>query len=266
MLRSVLGKTIRDLRWPTFWVAAALLIAAFYFTAAYPTYVKTFDLDQLLSKMPAAMKTLIGGSLIDVSSVNGFLNVELFPLILPAVLAGYAIGLGSGLTAGEESRGTIDVLLSYPVRRSTIVLDKVLATGLSVAIGAACLWIGSILGAGAGNSPIDGGDVAAGLLLAVLLAFDFGALAVLLAAGTGNRGATAGLSAAVLVVMYFMNALAPVIPSLDSVKGLSLFYWYLEGNPLRNGLAIGDALVLAAVALALLGLALPTFERRDLSA
>ena len=66
--------------------------------------------------------------------------------------------------------------------------------------------------------------------------------------------------------MYFVNALAPIIESLDSIKGLSLFYWYLEGNPIRNGLAVGDSLVLAAVALVLGLVSLVLFERRDLAA
>ncbi len=104
------------------------------------------------------------------------------------------------------------------------------------------LWLGAVAGALGSNSPLEASKVAAGLVLAFLLALDFGALALVVASYTGNRSAAIGIAAAVLVVMYFVNALAPIIESLDSIKGLSLFYWYLEGNPIRNGLAVGDSL------------------------
>jgi ABC-2 type transport system permease protein len=265
LLRNVFGKTLRDLRWPTFWTSFALFAIAGYFTLLYPTYSKAFDLQSLLDKMPPEMKAIIGGQLIDVSTVNGFLNIELFPLILPAVLAGYAIAQGSGMTAGEESRGTIDVLLSFPVARDRLVLDKAAAVTISVAIVALGLWIGAVGGAVGSASPIDAGDVAAGLVLATLLALDFGALTLLIAGGSGARSAAIGVSVAVLVVMYFINALAPIITSLGSIQRLSLFYWYLEGDPLRQGLSGTDAAVLAVVAIVLLGLSLIAFERRDLA-
>jgi len=266
LLRSVFGKTLRDLRWPTFWAALALFAIAGYFTLLYPTYSKTFDLQDLLDKMPPAMKALIGGQFIDVSTVNGFLNIELFPLILPAVLAGYAVAQGSGMTAGEESRGTIDILLSFPVSRRRLVLEKAAAVTISVALVAFGMWVGAVGGAVGSGSPIGAGDVAAGLLLATLLALDFGALALLIAAGSGARSAAIGVSVAVLVIMYFINALAPIITSLESIQRLSLFYWYLESDPLRQGLSGADAVVLAVVAIVLLGLSLIAFDRRDLAA
>ena len=266
LLRSVFTKTLRDLRWPTFWTALALFVGGGYFTLLYPTYATQFKLTELLDQLPAAMKALIGAQVADVSSATGFLNIELFPMMLPAVLAGFAIAQGSGATAGEESRGTIDVLLSYPVPRWLVVAQKAAAILLAVVVVAAGLWVGAVLGAMASNSPLDSGRVAEALVMAVLLALDFGAVALLLAARTGNRGLAIGVSAALLVVMYFVNALAPVISGLDSVRQASLFFWYLESNPIRHGISLGDSAVLAAVAVALFLASLVAFDRRDLAA
>ena len=162
LLRNVFTKTLRDLRWPTFWTGLSLFAIAGYFTLLYPTYSKTFDLESLLAKIPPAMRAMIGGQFIDVSSATGFLNIELFPLILPAVLAGYAIAQGSGLTAAEESRGTIDVLLSYPVPRWRLVVEKSAAIVISVALVASGLWLGAVAGAAGSNSPLEASNVAAG--------------------------------------------------------------------------------------------------------
>jgi len=266
LLRNVFAKTLRDLRWPTFWAALALFAIAGYFTLLYPTYSSTFNLQEIIDQLPPAMKAVIGGQFIDISSATGFLNIELFPMFLPAILGGYAIALGSGLTAAEESRGTIDVLLSYPIARWRLVTEKSVAVVISVALVAAGLWIGASVGAAASASELATDRVAAGLVHAWALALDFGALALLLAAWRGNRSAAVGVAVAVLVVMYFINALAPIIDALDSIRGASLFYWYTRGDPLKNGLAGTDVALLLVVAIVLFALSLVAFERRNLSA
>lgn len=263
--RNVFTKTLGDLRWATFWVGLSLFLGGAFFTLLYPTYSSTIDIGKILESLPPAMKALIGGQLIDVSTATGFLNLELFPLMLPAVLGGYAIALGSGAIASEEGHGTIDVVLSYPVSRRLILVEKVLAIVVSCVVVAAALLVGTAAGALGSSSELATDRVAAGLVMATLFALDFGALGLLVATSTGNRATGAGIAAAVLVVMYFMNALAPIIAGLDSVKEISLFHWYLEGNPLRNGLIVGDSAVLAAVALVLFGMSVVAFERRDLT-
>lgn len=266
LLRNVFTKTLRDLRWPTFWVALALAILAGYFTLLFPTYTKMFNLDEILGQMPAEMKALIGGTMINASTVNGFLNLELFPLMLPIVLGGFAAGLASGFTAGEESRGTIDMLLSYPVPRWRVLLDKWLALVLALVVIAVVMLAGIVLGAVASASELATDGVVAGLVMVTLLALDFAGIALLISSATGNRGAGIGISVAFLVVMYFIQALAPMIEVFNSVRKFSLFYWYLENDPLQHGLAVGDAVVLAVVAVLLFAASLVAFERRNLSA
>jgi ABC-2 type transport system permease protein len=265
LLRNIFTKQIRDLRWPTFWAALSLGIGGAYFTWLYPTYTKAFDLNKMLSQMPESMRALIGGADLDISTATGFLNVELFPLILPAVLAGFAVAMASGFTAGEESRGTIDVLLSYPVPRWRVVVDKSVALVLSlVAIGA--IMLGGIeLGSVASNSPVELDKVAAGLVMASTLAIAFGMIALALAAWTGNRGPAAGVPIGLLVFMYLDQTLSPQVEALRSINFLSLFHYYLGNNPLRHGLSLTDTAVLAVVALVFLALGVVAFERRDLA-
>jgi ABC-2 type transport system permease protein len=266
LLRNVFGKTIRDLRWPTFWVAISLAVGGGYFTALYPAYTQAFDLEEMMSKMPESIRALIGGEQMDLSTATGFLNVELFPLILPALLAGYAIALGSGFTAGEESRGTIDVLLSLAVARWRMVVEKVAALVISLAVCAVVMLAGIQVGAVVSNSPVDLDRVAAGLVLATLLSLAFGMMALAIAGWSGNRGAAAGIPIGLMVVMYLVQSLSPQIKSLRALNPLSLFHYYLGHNPLRNGLDVGDTAILAIVAVVFLAASLFLFEKRDLAA
>ncbi len=266
LLHSVLLKTLRDMRWPTFWTSLGLAVLGFYFMWIINTFEGTFDWQGLMDQFPPAMKALVGGQLIDFSSPTGFLNMELFPLMLPLVVAGFAMALASGTTAAEEARGTLDVLLAEPIGRARILVEKVAAIVAGTIVVGVALFIGIWLGAAAVSADVDLGLVAAGVVSAILLGLAFGGVALALGCATGNRGLAIGATGALLVVTYFVNALAPLVDALDRVKGLSPFYYYIGNDPLRNGLDPGHAAVLAAVAVAAFAAALVLFEGRDLTA
>ena len=264
LLRNVFWKTVRDLRWPTFWVGLGMGAMTGYFALLYPTYSKLFDLDSMLAKMGPAAKLLGAGG--DASSLIGFLHIELFSMILPALIVAFAAGMASGFTAGEESRGTIDVLLSYPVSRRRIVLEKSAAVFLACLVAAAAVWAFAMAGAAASSTALPPDRLAEALAMLVLLGLAFGAIALAISAATGNRAAAIGVAVAVMVVMYLVDALAAVVDGLNTIRPLSLFRYYLGNDPLRNGLSFSDAAVLAAVAAVFLAISLVAFERRDLAA
>jgi ABC-2 type transport system permease protein len=265
LLRNVFTKTIRDLRWPTFWVSLGMGAMTGYFALLFPTYSKIIDLNSILEKMGPAAK-LMGASLGDASTLIGFLHIELFSMILPALIVAFAAGMASGFTAGEESRGTIDVLLSYPVSRTRLVLEKWLAMMIGCMVEAVVVWVFAIAGAAASGSELPGDRLAAALVMLVLLGLAFGAVALAISAGTGNRGAAIGIAVAVMVVMYLVDALANIIDGLNAIRPLSLFRYYMGADPLRNGLNLADAAVLAVIAVVGLALSIVLFERRDLAA
>ena len=265
LLRNVFTKTIRDLRWPTFWVSLGCGVMTAYFAVLFPTYSKIVDMESLLEKMgPAAQ--LLGASVGDANSLVGFLHIELFSMILPAALVAFAAGEASGFTAGEESRGTIDILLSYPVSRRRVVLEKWLAVVLACIVSVVVLWVFAIAGAAISASPLPPGPLAAALVMLVLLGLAFGDIALAISAFGGNRGAAIGVTVALMVAMYLIDALSSIVNGLGAIRPLSLFRYYMGNDPLRNGISPADAGVLAAVALVFLVASVVIFERRDLAA
>ena len=264
LLRNVFGKTIRDLRWPTFWVALGMGAMTGYFAVLFPTYSKLFNLNDMLAKMGPAAKLLGAGA--DASSLVGFLHIELFSMILPALMVVLAAGMASGFTAGEESRGTIDVLLSYPVSRRRLILEKTAALVLACIACGVTVWVFALAGAAASASELPADKLAAALFMLVLLGLAFGAVALAISAATGNRGAAIGVAVGLMVVMYLVDALAAIVDGLNTIRPLSLFRYYMGNDPLRNGVNLGDAAVLTAFAAVLLVAALVAFDRRDLAA
>ena len=265
LLRNVFTKTVRDLRWPTFWVSLGCGVMTAYFAILFPTYSKLFDLNAILDKMGPAVK-LLGASLGDASTLIGFLHIELFSMILPAAMVAFAAGMASGFTAGEESRGTIDVLLSYPVSRRRVVLEKWLAIALACIVTAVVLWAFALTGAAISASPLPPDRLGAALVMLVLLGLAFADIALAISAFSGNRGAAIGVTVALMVAMYLIDARSSIVDGLGTIRPLSLFRYYMGGDPLRNGLNLGDAAVLAAVVAGFLAIAVGAFERRDLAA
>ena len=51
-----------------------------------------------------------------------------------------------------------------------------------------------------------------------------------------------------LVVTYLIDGLAPIVDGLNTIRWISPFRYYMGDDPLRNGINLGDAAVLAAVA------------------
>jgi ABC-2 type transport system permease protein len=186
-------------------------------------------------------------------------------MILPAAIVAFAAGMASGFTAGEESRGTIDVLLSYPVSRRRMVLQKWAAVVLACIVSVVVVWIFAEIGAAISASPLPGDVLAAALVMLVLLGLAFAAIALTISAWSGNRGASIGITVALLVAMYLVEALSSVVDGLATIRPLSLFRYYMGGDPLRFGLNLGDAAVLAGVAAVFLALAVVAFDRRDLA-
>jgi len=58
LLRNVFTKTVRDLRWPTFWIALGMGAMTAYFAILFPTYSKILDVQFLDGKDGTTGQTL----------------------------------------------------------------------------------------------------------------------------------------------------------------------------------------------------------------
>ncbi|MEE8374828.1 MAG: hypothetical protein V3S26_00725, partial [Acidimicrobiia bacterium] len=63
---------------------------------------------------------------------------------------------------------------------------------------------------------------------------------------------------------YFLNSFMPLSENYAGWAKLSPFYYYQTSNPLVNGMAWGDAAVLAGIFIVLIAASIPLFQRRDL--
>jgi ABC-2 type transport system permease protein len=266
MLRNVTLKSLHDIRRSFVWWSVGLIGFVALIVSVYPTIRENPSLNQLAEDYPEALQAFIAfGGVVDYSSAAGYLGIELFSIMVPLLLVVAAIGTGAGTIAGEEERGTLELLLANPISRTKVVLEKTLAMVLEITALGVVLWVALWVGAQAADMDISAGHLAAATLSAVLLALAYGAIAVLLGAATGKRALAIGVTAAAAVAAYLVNGLAPLVEALEVPQKLSPFYHYAAGDPLRHGIAFGHLAVLVAIAVFAIGLAPVLFSRRDLA-
>jgi ABC-2 type transport system permease protein len=216
----------------------------------------------LATQLPDALLAMIGG--VDMSTPEGYLTAEIFAITAPATFAVLTVLIGSRAIAGEEQKKTMDLLLANPLTRSRIISEKTLAmVGYSVVLGVVTFlgtWGTVVLG----GLDIPVGNIAATSLLLTLLGLVIGGVALLVGSATGRARLSAYTAAGVILFAYFLNSFMPLSENYAGWAKLSPFYYYQTSNPLVNGMAWGDAAVLAGIFIVLIALSIPLFQRRDL--
>lgn len=220
------------------------------------------DIVDFFSDFPDALIAMIGGA--DMSTATGFLQAELFALTGPIAGIVLTVVMGARALAGEEEKHTMGLLLSNPVSRSEIVVEKTIAmVAYAIAFGVAT-FLGTAGGVLASGIDVTVGGVAATSALLVLMTLVFGGMALAVGAATGRARIASAVTAAVAVVAYFVWSFFPLSEAFEGWAVISPFEYFLGSDPLSNGMAWGDAAVLAVVFVVLVAVSIPLFERRDL--
>lgn len=262
LLRSVGLKTIWDERKSIFWWGGGTAVLSAIVIMLYPSIASGPELEQLLEQLPPAIQAMMGEN-IDLTTPEGYLNLRMFTFIAPVIFLTYAIGRGTAAVAGEERRGTLDLLLSHPVRRWRIIVEKSASMLVGLIMIGFGLWLGTVAGALLVDVEMNFGRLAQATLMSVLLGTFYGGLALAIGGGSGRTGLAMGISAAVAIVGYFLHTLAPLVDWLDPWKVLSPFYYYIEQPAVLDGMNAAHATVLALLSLVLVAAAVIVFRNRD---
>jgi ABC-2 type transport system permease protein len=215
-----------------------------------------------MENLPEALRSWIGE--LSIATPVGYLQGELFTFLGPALILVFAIGAGARSVAGEEEQRTMDLLAVAPITRGRIVLEKFAAMTLTaVAIGVV-LWLAIVILGPLFDLRVPAARVAAATLQLVLLGVAFGGISMVLGCWLARRGLAIGITAALAVATYLLNAFAPAVEGLGWAAKLSPFFYYMDGPPLAEGLNVAHAVVLVAIAAAALVGSLLLFDRRDI--
>lgn len=260
MFKTIFRKTLYERRWSTFGWSVAIALLTLMTVSVFPTMRDTFG--ESLENVPESMKSLFG-SAEDYQTLAGFLDLQVLAQMVFLTLI-FGIILGIGLLAGDESEGTLQHLLTTPVSRRRVYLEKLLALMVMLGVVTAAMWLAIIVGAVSLGETVDHGRLvlASGMLWLITLVFSL--LGYCLGAVTGKRGLAGAVAGMVAFVSYMINALAPSVDFLETVNKFLPFYYFNNPSVLRVGIDWSDVGILGAVCALLAIIGYVIFVRRDI--
>lgn len=220
------------------------------------------DFINVVAQFPDAMIAMIGG--VDMSTSSGFVTGEIFSLAGPVALLSLTIIMGARALAGEEEKHTMGLLLANPISKSHVIFEKAIAMLIYGVLFGVVTFTGTWIGVLIAGSDISVSGIVAVTFMLVLLGWVFGALALAVGAATGRSRFAALVATAVAVASFFIFSFFPLSASFEPWAVISPFKHYLGNDPMLNGIAWSNVVVLISISVVLVAAALPLFERRDL--
>ncbi len=198
------------------------------------------------------------------STPAGYMATEFFTAV-PITLVIFAVVAGTAATAGEESAGTMELLLAHPIRRRRVILEKALGIGAAVSVALLAGWPGMLLGQLFVDMDLSPMRTLAAMAATLPLLYVFASLGMLLGAALPSRAMAVAFCTAGAVAAYVVFTLGLLVDSLAEVRRLTPFYWADASKPLVGDYELWRAGLLLAVSVGLIALAMMVFERRDIT-
>ncbi len=263
-LRTVFAKSVRDQRRSLAWWSIGIVFVVLVYAAFWPSVrSNAAQFARYMDQLPEAIRNMLAGA--SFGSPSGYVQADLFSLLGPVLLLVHAIGSGARAIAGEQESGTLDLLLSTPVSRRRVVLDKSLSMAATTLLLTALMWAALVSVGPAYGLRLSIAGLGAACLGLFLLAVGFGAIALAVGAATGSRSAAIGATGGIAVVTFVLNTLAPSVAVVRPLRFVSPFHYYSGHSPLTSGFDAADVLVLAAIPLIAVLVGVMAFDRRDLA-
>jgi ABC-2 type transport system permease protein len=264
MFSNVFLKTLFDMRKSLMWWSIGLFLMSLYMMTFYPSIEEgSMDMQEYVDNLPDSMKALIGGE-VDLSTIEGFLSMELFSFFYPFMFLAFAVTYGASFIGSEEENGTLDLLLATPIPRWRVVLEKFAALVVFTLLVVAATYAGFMVGA----LLVDIDEMNAGRILEATLNMTpltlfFAALALAMTGIRGGRGLALGVVLGLGTVSYLVYSMAEVTDIPNWLQQLSPWYYYNGIDVVKEGLNLGYLGLLIGLTALLIGVAMWGFERRD---
>ena len=220
------------------------------------------DIGDMFSDM-GAFSEAFGMDMLNFGEFMGYFGVEI----------GNTLGLGGALLAGivginalakEERDGTAELLLTMPVTRTRVVLEKLLfATFHILAVNLAVILV-SVISIAAIGVEAEAGKIA--LIFLANLVMQLEIMAITFGISAFLKGNGIGIGIGISFGLYFLNIISNLEDSLEFVGKITPFGYANSGYIIKNG-AIELLPILIGIALAGIGIALAfvQYNKKDIA-
>lgn len=260
MRKSVLTKVLYEKRhsvllWSVI-IFATNTALAFLFPALRDT------MGAMMGSVPAGMEKWFGEAG-DWQTYTGYAGQELFGQ-MAIIMIVMAILFGSSFLAGYERNGTLLTLLSRPISRQRVYLEKYAAFVVSLLAVSVAFYAGTVFGGWLLGESVDYGTFAECMLMVFLLSMALGSVAYAIGGITGKVGVSGIVVGVYAFIAYLLSSLSTAADVVDKLSYASLFRYANAPDVIANGLGVVNVVLLVVVAVIAVFGAMMVFMRRDL--
>lgn len=223
---------------------------------------------EILKAYPKELITFLSGTSFDpkLFTVEGYLVLEIFGLWLPVIIYIYAISFASSIISKDVETGTIENILSQPVSRSRVVLERALAllAGILFLTFVALLTLYLFCEAYGVSLKIKGVTFI-GIHMFAFIAF-LAMLHLLLTSIFLERGLPIAISVTFFIASHLLNSFAYTSDFLKDIRFISVFKYYKPIEAFVDlKFPVAETLGFAAGAAGFLILSVLIFKKKDIS-
>lgn len=207
----------------------------------------------------------------DLASFAGYI-ASIVVQILPIILGVNVIMLATGTLAGEEDSGTLELVVAMPLYRWQIVAMKTAALLIVILLIMLIFGAGSALVLAVVTATTDVAidttpmQLYGALLGAYPLMVAIFGISLFLGTFMPSRRSAMALMILIYIASYVANSAGGLVESLNWLKTISLFsYVNTTASVFTDGHDVGRVFVLLVVGAAFFGLALWSFEGRNIT-
>ncbi len=245
-----------------FWWGVGILALALVSVAFWPSLEGSSALTDMTKSSKSLMEAF---GVQDLATAAGYLDGQMYALMLPLLLSGLAIAATSALTAGDEDAGRLELVHALSVSRTSVWLARIGAATIVLALVTVLTAI--VVALSLGPFSLEGISVSRiceATLACGALALFHGAVAYAVAGAGGSRAVSASAAIAVLVVGYVASYLLPLSEALKGFRKLSPWYWAIGTQPVTDGLSAAWMVLLLGVTAMLMVVGTILVNRRDI--
>jgi ABC-2 type transport system permease protein len=245
-----------------FWWCVGILALALVSVAFWPSLKGSTALTDMTKSSKSLMEAF---GVQDLATAAGYLDGQMYALMLPLLLSGLAIAATSALTAGDEDAGRLELVHALSVSRTAVWLSRIGAA--TIVLGVVTALTALVVALSLGPFSLEGIGVSriiAVTLACGALALFHGAVAYAVAGAGRSRAVSAGAAIAVLVVGYVASYLLPLSDALRGFRKVSPWYWAIGTQPITDGLSAAWIVLLLGATAMLVAIGTILVNRRDI--
>ena len=214
-----------------------------------------------LENYPAEMLAFFP-NIFDIMSPKGYMDTYFFSY-MTLIVGFFAVTACANLLVGDEEKGILDLLVSYPVSRSGFFWGRLIGFLITTAIILLASWLGWLIPAGSSGLNLSAIELLQPFLPLYVVLVLFGAMALLFSMLLPAARMATGLAGGLLLVNFLFIGLANLNPDLGAIYELTPLYFY-QGGAAIEGIDWGSLLGLTGITLVLALLAGLLFQRREI--